>query len=220
MCSPRAASGYTANGGVTGSRSGITSSCRATTAPRGRTPSSRRCRWARRASLPAAAPTSTSARRRSRPAATRPGVRLRRAHPDGGAPQRVFVTRTNDCGRRPGAAGGPVRARRERDRPAARSSGAGGDVRIWYMQTSGGDNPNAVERLVPPLARTADELVGAGQARRRAAGRCRLRPRARVRRDLRRLRRDGDDQRGQTIAAWGEGFSYNGPGGTWFNLQR
>jgi Neuraminidase (sialidase) len=25
---------------------------------------------------------------------------------------------------------------------------------------------------------------------------------------------------GNTIATWGEGFSYNGPGGTWFNRQR
>ena len=25
---------------------------------------------------------------------------------------------------------------------------------------------------------------------------------------------------GATIAVWGEGYSYNGPGGTWFNLQR
>jgi hypothetical protein len=25
---------------------------------------------------------------------------------------------------------------------------------------------------------------------------------------------------GKTFAAWGEGFSYLGPGGTWFNLQR
>jgi hypothetical protein len=24
---------------------------------------------------------------------------------------------------------------------------------------------------------------------------------------------------GKTIAAWGEGFSYNGPGGTWFARQ-
>ena len=25
---------------------------------------------------------------------------------------------------------------------------------------------------------------------------------------------------GKTIATWGEGFSYTGPGGTWFNIQR
>jgi hypothetical protein len=25
---------------------------------------------------------------------------------------------------------------------------------------------------------------------------------------------------GKTFATWGEGFSYTGPGGTWFNLQR
>jgi hypothetical protein len=25
---------------------------------------------------------------------------------------------------------------------------------------------------------------------------------------------------GKTIAAWGEGYSYTGPGGTWFNVQR
>jgi hypothetical protein len=24
---------------------------------------------------------------------------------------------------------------------------------------------------------------------------------------------------GKTIATWGEGFSYTGPGGTWFNVQ-
>jgi hypothetical protein len=25
---------------------------------------------------------------------------------------------------------------------------------------------------------------------------------------------------GASFAAWGEGYSYTGPGGTWFNLQR
>jgi hypothetical protein len=25
---------------------------------------------------------------------------------------------------------------------------------------------------------------------------------------------------GKTFATWGEGFSYTGPGGTWFNVQR
>lgn len=25
---------------------------------------------------------------------------------------------------------------------------------------------------------------------------------------------------GKTVAAWGEGFSYTGPGGTWFNVER
>jgi hypothetical protein len=25
---------------------------------------------------------------------------------------------------------------------------------------------------------------------------------------------------GKTIATWGEGFSYTGPGGTWLNVQR
>ena len=25
---------------------------------------------------------------------------------------------------------------------------------------------------------------------------------------------------GKTVATWGEGFSYTGPGGTWFNVQR
>jgi hypothetical protein len=25
---------------------------------------------------------------------------------------------------------------------------------------------------------------------------------------------------GDSIAVWGEGYSYNGPGGTWFNRQR
>ena len=24
---------------------------------------------------------------------------------------------------------------------------------------------------------------------------------------------------GRTVATWGEGFSYYGPGGTWFNLE-
>jgi hypothetical protein len=25
---------------------------------------------------------------------------------------------------------------------------------------------------------------------------------------------------GKTVAIWGEGFSYTGPGGSWFNIQR
>jgi len=25
---------------------------------------------------------------------------------------------------------------------------------------------------------------------------------------------------GKTVAIWGEGFSYTGPGGSWFNIQQ
>jgi hypothetical protein len=101
--------------------------------------------------------------------------------------------------------------------PAVEQTGDG-DVRAWYMQTSGGDDPDAWNvwyrsskdggaSWSAPV-RLSDATSGAAY---KAA--------------------DGFDEvygdygeicvtsAGTTIAIWGEGFSWTGPGGVWFNRQ-
>ena len=93
-----------------------------------------------------------------------------------------------------------------------------GDVRIWYMQTRGGDR-NAWNVLytasqdagatLSPAVRLSDVTSGYGY----------ISPRG--------FREPYGDyggiaitSTGKTIAVWGEGTSYLGPGGVWFNRQR
>jgi hypothetical protein len=93
-----------------------------------------------------------------------------------------------------------------------------GDVRMWYMQTSGGDNPDAWNvwyRTSPNGGRTWSPRVRIDDAPPGAA-------------DY--VNADGFDEiygdygeiavtnTGRTVATWGEGFSWTGPGGTWFNV--
>jgi hypothetical protein len=97
--------------------------------------------------------------------------------------------------------------------------GGRGDVRLWYMQTSGGDDPDAwnvwyrssrdggVTWSGP--VKLSDASTGAGY--KAAEG-------------FQEVYGDYGEiavtNRGRTIAVWGEGFSYIGPGGTWFAIQR
>ena len=37
--------------------------------------------------------------------------------------------------------------------------------------------------------------------------------------DISRMLLNGDHERRPAIAVWGEGFSWTGPGGAWFNLE-
>jgi hypothetical protein len=68
--------------------------------------------------------------------------------------------------------------------------------------------------------RRRTELVGAGQdlrRARRAAGYVGPNGFAEVYGDYGEI---DVTSAGKTFATWGEGFSYTGPGGTWFNVQR
>ena len=101
--------------------------------------------------------------------------------------------------------------------PAVESEGAG-DVRAWYMQTSNHDDPDAWNVFyrsssdggVNWSAPVKISDLTSGAAYKHA---------------------DGFDEvygdygeiaitnQGRSIAVWGEGLSYNGPGGVWFNRQ-
>jgi hypothetical protein len=93
-----------------------------------------------------------------------------------------------------------------------------GNARIWYMQTANGDDPDAWNvwyrssndggRTWTSPVKLSDATSGAGY--KTADGFLEI---------------YGDygeidvTNTGKTIAVWGEGFSWTGPGGTWFNLQ-
>ena len=109
----------------------------------------------------------------------------------------------------------PARRRpTRRSRPARR-----GDFRAWYMQTTGGGNVDAWNVWY----RSSTDGGATWTARRQDLGRDerrRVQDRGRLRRALRRLRRDGDHARpARPSPIWGEGTSYAGPGGVWFNRQ-
>jgi hypothetical protein len=103
------------------------------------------------------------------------------------------------------------------DAPAVESRGAG-DVRAWYYQTAGGGNvdqwnvwyrtsTNGGATWAAPV-KISDATSGA--AYKTAAGF------AEVYGDYGEI---GITSAGKTVAIWGEGTSYDGPGGAWFNRQ-
>jgi hypothetical protein len=132
-------------------------------------------------------------------------------------PQRIFSRRSTDAGRTWSARVALSVAGENATSPAVESRG-NGDVRAWYMQTINGDDPDAWNVFYRSSANggqtwTAPVLisdVATGTAYKHA---------------------DGFDEvygdygeiaitnAGKTIATWGEGLSYNGPGGVWFNRQ-
>jgi hypothetical protein len=101
--------------------------------------------------------------------------------------------------------------------PAIESRGAG-DVRAWYYQTSGGGNVDAwnvwyrtsTDGGVSWAAPIRISDAGGGAAYKTAAGF------AEVYGDYGEI---AITNTGKTIAIWGEGASYSGPGGAWFNRQ-
>ncbi|MFL5681407.1 MAG: sialidase family protein, partial [Chloroflexota bacterium] len=131
-------------------------------------------------------------------------------------PQTIETRRSSDGGRTWSAAVTLSKAGEESTSPAVESRGAG-DVRAWWMETSGG-NPDAWNVMYRTSAdggatwtaavKLSDATAGAGY--KSAAGFAEI---------------YGDygeiaiTNAGKTIAIWGEGFSYSGPGGVWFNRQ-
>jgi len=132
-------------------------------------------------------------------------------------PQQIFTRRSTDGGRTWGARVALSVAGENATSPAVESRGTG-DVRAWYMQTINGDDPDAWNVFYRSSANggqtwTAPVLISdvtTGTAYKHA---------------------DGFDEvygdygeiaitnAGKTIATWGEGLSYDGPGGVWFNRQ-
>jgi hypothetical protein len=138
-----------------------------------------------------------------------------------GGPQRVYVSTSSDAGRT-WSAGTALSASGENALQPRLASAGGGDVRMWYMQTAGGDNADAWNvwyrsstnggRVWSSPVKLDDASPGGGNpAYINADGFAEI---------------YGDygeiavTNTGKTFATWGEGFSYTGPGGTWFNLQR
>jgi hypothetical protein len=134
-------------------------------------------------------------------------------------PQRVQVSTSSDEGLTWSAPTALSVAREDATGPRLASSG-GGDVRIWYMQTSGGDNPDAWNvwyRSSSNGGSTWSSPVKIDDAPAGAAGYVNANGFDEIYGDYGEI---AVTSAGKTIAVWGEGFSYTGPGGTWFNLQK
>ncbi len=132
-------------------------------------------------------------------------------------PQRIYVRTSNDEGRTWGRRHALSVAGENATGPRL-ASGGDGDARVWYMQTANGDNPNAWNvwyRRSGDGGKTWGSPVKLSDA---TTG-----PRYKSEDGFREIYGDYGEidvtSEGNTIAAWGEGFSYVGPGGTWFAVQ-
>ena len=134
-----------------------------------------------------------------------------------GGLQTITARRSTDAGATWAAPVTISASSEEATSPAIEARGAT-DVRAWYMQTSGGGNPDAWNVWYRTssdggLAWTAPVKISdasTGAAYKTAAGF------AEIYGDYGEI---GITSTGKTIAAWGEGASYDGPGGVWFNRQ-
>ena len=133
-------------------------------------------------------------------------------------PQRIYVRTSDDQGRTWGRRRALSVSGENATGPRLASGGLG-DVRLWYMQTANGDDPDAWNvwyrsstdggTTWSSAVKLSDASSGAGY--KTAAGFLEI---------------YGDygeidvTSTGRTIAVWGEAFSYTGPGGTWFAIQR
>jgi hypothetical protein len=134
-------------------------------------------------------------------------------------PQRVQVSTSSDEGRTWSAPTALSVAGEDATSPRLASSG-GGDVRIWYMQTSGGDNPDAWNvwyRSSSNGGSSWSSPVKIDDAPAGAAGYVNANGFDEIYGDYGEI---AVTSAGKTIAVWGEGLSYTGPGGTWFNVQK
>ena len=135
-----------------------------------------------------------------------------------GGPQQVYVSASSDAART-WSAGVPISVVGE-NATQPRLASFGGSARIWYMQTAGGDNPDAWNvwyRSSADGGTTWSAPVKISDAPAGAAGYVGADGFGEVYGDYGEI---GVTNSGKTVAAWGEGFSYTGPGGTWFNIQR
>jgi hypothetical protein len=134
-------------------------------------------------------------------------------------PQRVFIARSSDEGRT-WSAGQPLSVAGENATGPRLASSGGGDVRIWYMQTRAGDNPdrwNVFYRTSADGGGTWSSPVKISDAPAGATAYHHANGFDEIYGDYGEI---AVTNTGKTFATWGEGFSWTGPGGTWFNLQQ
>jgi BNR repeat-like domain len=134
-------------------------------------------------------------------------------------PQRIYVSTSTDEGRTWSTPTALSASGENATQPRLASSG-NGDVRIWYMQTAGGDNPDAWNvwyRSSLNGGKTWSSPIKIDDAPVAATGYVNAQGFDEIYGDYGEI---AVTNTGNTIAAWGEGFSYTGPGGTWFNIQR
>jgi len=135
-----------------------------------------------------------------------------------GGPQSISSRTSGDAGRTWSAPVVLSAAGETSDAPAVESRG-GGDVRAWYYQTSGGGNvdawnvwyrssTNGGTSWTAPV-KISDATGGAAYKTSAGFGE--------VYGDYGEI---GITSAGKTIAIWGEGSSYTGPGGVWVNRQQ
>jgi hypothetical protein len=137
-----------------------------------------------------------------------------------GGPQRVYTSASSDEGRTWSSATALSVSGEDATQPRLASTGSGGDARVWYMQTSGGDNPDAWNvwyRSSTNGGQTWSSPIKIDDAPAGAAGYVNANGFDEIYGDYGEI---AITNTGKTIATWGEGFSYTGPGGTWFNIQR
>jgi hypothetical protein len=135
-----------------------------------------------------------------------------------GDPQQVYVKTSTDGGLT-WSVGVPLSVAGENATGPRLASSGGGNVRIWYMQTTGHDpdawnvwyrsSPDGGVNWSPPV-QISDAPAG-------AAGYVNANGFGEIYGDYGEI---AITSAGKTIATWGEGFSYTGPGGTWFNIQQ
>jgi BNR repeat-like domain len=135
-----------------------------------------------------------------------------------GGPQRVLVSTSSDEGATWSAPTALSVAGEDATGPRLASSGSG-DVRVWYMQTADADDPDAWNvwyRSSSNGGRTWSSPVKIDDAPAGAAAYVYQDGFGEIYGDYGEI---AITSAGKTIATWGEGLSYNGPGGTWFNVQ-
>jgi hypothetical protein len=133
-------------------------------------------------------------------------------------PQRVYVSTSSDAGRTwsPGVALSIA----GENATGPRLASFGGSLRLWYMQTADGDDPDAWNvwyRSSSDGGTTWSAPLKLSDAPAGATGYVGADGFAEVYGDYGEI---AVTNTGKTFATWGEGFSYTGPGGTWFNVQR
>jgi hypothetical protein len=135
-----------------------------------------------------------------------------------GGPQRVYVSTSSNTGRT-WSAGVPLSAAGENATGPRLASSGGGNVRLWYMQTAGHDPDawNVWYRSSTDGGATWSAPLKISDAPAGAAGYINANGFAEIYGDYGEV---AVTNTGKTVATWGEGFSYTGPGGTWFNIQR
>jgi hypothetical protein len=133
-------------------------------------------------------------------------------------PQRVYVSTSTNAGRT-WSPGVPLSVNGENATQPRLASSGGGNVRIWYMQTAGHDPDawNVWYRSSSNGGASWSSPVKISDASAGAAGYIGEDGFGEIYGDYGEI---AVTNTGKTVAIWGEGFSYTGPGGSWFNIQR